>query len=389
MPSDAQHSNLPALTEEQVAHTAKVLEAVRAAALADGGWLTFDRYLQLVMYAPGLGYYSAGSTKFGAAGDFITARQCAPLLQQLGSAADILELGAGSGRLAVDVLTRLESLDALPARYWILEVSADLRARQRALVATLPAALRERVHWLESLPAVTLSAVVLANEVWDALPFKRFVIDTTGVQELGVALAADGTLLLRAQPADAATLIDYQRIAADLPQPLRAGYTSELCPLLDGWMAGLAGTLAAGAMLLFDYGVGRREYYHPERGNGTLRCHYRHRAHDDALLHPGLQDITAWVDFTRVAEAASAAGMEVSGYCTQAAFLLGAGINKELAAATGASESGNLQRARRATEARQLLMPGEMGESFKAMALTKNCDLQLHAFSVQDLRRQL
>jgi SAM-dependent MidA family methyltransferase len=399
MPSSVQHSNLPALAPEQAEHAAAVLRAVQAAVRAAGGWLPFDDYLQLVMYAPGLGYYSAGAAKFGAAGDFITApelsalfghcvaRQCAPLLRELarnGAQPDILELGAGSGRLAVDVLARLATLAALPARYLILEVSADLRERQRMLVATLPANLAGRVQWLDALPATPLHAVVLANEVADALPFKRFVMSGLGVSEQGVALAADGSLQLHERPACAKLVADCQRIAADLPEPLRDGYTSELCPLLDGWIAELAKTVAAGAILLFDYGVGRREYYHPERSRGTLRCHYRHRAHDDALLHPGLQDITAWVDFTRVAEAASAARLEVAGFCTQAAFLLGAGIDAELSVAAD-----ELQRAWLASEARQLLMPGEMGESFKAMALTKGCDASLHAFAVQDLRRQL
>jgi SAM-dependent MidA family methyltransferase len=240
------------------------------------------------------------------------------------------------------------------------------------------------VQWLDALPATPLRVVVLANEVVDALPFKRFVVGEAGLCEQGVVLAADGSLRLQARSAGATVATDYQRIAADLPEPLRNGYTSEMCPLVDGWMAELAKTVAAGAILLFDYGVGRREYYHPERSRGTLRCHYRHRAHDDALWHPGMQDITAWVDFTSVAAAASAAGLQVDGYCTQAAFLLGAGIDAELAAA-----GDELQRARLASEARQLLMPGEMGESFKVLALTRHCRLPPAAFAVQDLRRQL
>ena len=376
-----------------------MLAAVRAAIAAHEGWLAFDDYLQLVMYAPALGYYSAGSAKFGADGDFITApelsrlfgyclaRHCAPLLLQLrtaGAGADILELGAGSGRLAVDVLTRLDTLDALPDRYLILEVSAELRARQQALMATMPAALRERVSWLDRLPAQPLRAVMLANEVADALPFKRFAVGEGGLLEIGVAVRQDGALQLRERVAPPALVADYQRISAGLPAKLRPGYSSELCPLLDGWIASLAQSLAVGAILLCDYGLARSEYYHPDRDRGTLRCHYRHRAHDDVLSYPGLQDITAWVDFTRVAEAASVAQLEVSAYCTQAGLLLGAGIEQELAAATE-----QRQRLRLASEARQLLMPDAMGECFKCMALTRDCDIDAWRFAPHDLRRQL
>ena len=376
-----------------------MLAAVRTAIAAHEGWLAFDEYLQLVMYAPGLGYYSAGSAKFGTDGDFITApelsrlfghclaRHCAPLLRQLragGAGADILELGAGSGRLAVDVLTRLASLNALPDRYLILEVSAELRARQQVLVATLPASLRERVSWLDRLPAQPLRAVMLANEVADALPFKRFAVGAGGLLEIGVAVDAEGGLRLRERAALPALAADFQRISANLPAKLPPGYTSELCPLLDGWIASLAQSLAAGAILLCDYGLARCEYYHPDRDHGTLRCHYRHRAHDDALWCPGLQDITAWVDFTRVAEAASVAQLDVSVYCTQAGMLLGAGIDQELAAATD-----ERQRLRLAGEARQLLMPDAMGECFKCMALTRDCDVDAWRFAPQDLRRHL
>jgi SAM-dependent MidA family methyltransferase len=387
------------LTPAQRTHADAVLTAVRAAIAASHGWLPFDDYLRLVMYAPGLGYYSAGSTKFGADGDFITApelgslfgycvaRQCAPLLRQLrtpAAVADVLELGAGSGKLAVDVLTRLASLGELPQRYLILEVSAELRARQQALVATLPLALRRRVSWLDAMPAHPLRAVVLANEVADALPFKRFVVGADGVRELGVAAGNNGELRLHERPAAPSLSAECRRIAAELPRALDPGYNSELCPMMDSWIAELAASLSAGAILLFDYGVGRREYYHPERRDGTLRCHYRHMAHDNALLHPGLQDITAWVDFTRAAEAAAAGGLQVAVYCTQSAFLLGAGIDAELNAATSA-----MQRARMASEARQLLMPGEMGESFKCMLLTKDCEVDARSFAPQDLRHLL
>jgi SAM-dependent MidA family methyltransferase len=406
MPGPHTHTNLPAPDPAQQQHSSRVAGAVRAALAAAGGWLPFDEYLRIVMYAPGLGYYSAGTAKFGAAGDFITApelsslfsycvaRQCAPLLttQAAGSArATVLELGAGSGRLAADVLTRLESLGSLPQQYLILEVSADLRARQQALLATLRSNLAARVRWIDALPAAPIHGVIVANEVLDALPFKRFVVTADGVMEQGVGAAADGSLVWQLHAPAPALQREVARVQVELGAAAPAvEFQSECCLLLDGWIASLGATLAKGAILLFDYGVGRRDFYHAKRSGGTLRCHYRHRAHDDPFLLPGLQDITAWVDFTRVAEAADAAGLDVAGYCTQAAFLMGAGIAQELQPVTSeAAAMDHVAAARRASEARQLLLPGEMGETFKAMALTRHLDLPLTGFALQDLRHHL
>jgi SAM-dependent MidA family methyltransferase len=386
-------SNLPVLTAEEAHHEAAVRAAVRTAVAAQGGWLSFEDYLRIVLYAPGLGYYSAGSTKIGRAGDFITApelsalfgralaRQCAQLLAATGG--QVLELGAGTGALAVTLLPALEALGALPERYEILEVSADLRERQRARIGALPGALRSRVCWREELPA-QLTGVLLANEVADALPFRRFRVGEQGYLERGVACDAAGELIIAEQPCDEALTEEIGRLAQSLP-PWPDGYESELCPLLNPWVRSLSASLARGALLLIDYGLPRHEYYHAQRVQGTLRCHFRHRAHEDALLHPGLQDITAWVDFTRLAEAGSEAGLSVAGYCTQAAFLLANGIEGDVA-----TEQDRLQRARLAAEARSLLLPGEMGEYFKVMALTRGLpDVSLRGFALQDLRRTL
>ncbi|MBS0387641.1 MAG: SAM-dependent methyltransferase [Proteobacteria bacterium] len=386
---------MPALDAAQAAHAQRVLAALRAHIAARGGWIRFDEYLELVLYAPGLGYYSAGAAKLGAAGDFITApelsalfgacvaRACAPLLADGG---EILELGAGSGALAESLLLRLAELDALPSRYGILEVSADLRERQCARLDALAPALRARLHWLDALPSRQLRGVILANEVADALPFRCFRVTERGYDERGVALDADGLPRWAERAADPALHAELERLSAALPSPLAPGHCGELCLPLNAWMAGLAGVLEHGAMLQFDYGLGRAELYHAQRTGGTLRCHYRHRAHADPFWRPGLQDITAWVDFTRLADAAAAAGLDVAGYCTQAAFLLGAGIDAELGRAGDA-----LEQARRASEARQLLLPGEMGETFKAMLLTRGqvAAAARQAFSVQDLRRLL
>lgn len=382
---------LPALSADEQQQVAAVRHEVQAGIRASGGWIGFDEYLRLVLYAPGLGYYSAGSVKLGRQGDFVTApelsslfglalaRQCAEVLQAIGGS--VLEFGAGSGALAATLLPSLQAIGVLPERYWILETSADLASRQRERLAKLPPALRMRVEWLDRLPESPLTGMVLANEVADALPFRRFAVGDTGFLERGVALSATADLVLSDRAADAALAAELERVT---PAGLAPGYESELCPLLEGWIASLAATLERGVVLLTDYGLPRREYYHPQRAHGTLQCYFRHRAHEDALLYPGLQDISAWVDFTRIAEAGTEAGLELAGFGTQAAFLLANGIEADVAAA-----GSTIERARRAAEARQLLLPGEMGESCKAMALVRDLDLPLRGFALQDLRRSL
>jgi SAM-dependent MidA family methyltransferase len=388
--TDEPSSMLPPLTREQAEQAERVMRALREQLRAHAGWLAFDDYLRLVLYAPGLGYYSAGSAKLGAAGDFVTApevsplfgrclaAQCAEVLGAVGG--DVLELGAGTGRLALELLRRMAELGQPPNHYYILEVSADLRQRQQRLLQALPEPLRSRLVWLEALPATAITGVVIANEVIDALPFQRFVVDAGALLERGVGLSDEGLIDvdIAARPALAAELT---RIA---PGPWPPRYLSELCPMVGPWIASLSAALARGAALLIDYGLARHEYYHPQRDHGTLRCHFRHRAHEQPLLYPGLQDITAWVDFTRVAEAAVDAGLEVAGYCTQAAFLLATGIEAEVAAAADP-----LSRARLASQARALLLPGEMGENFKLMALTRELEAPLRGFALQDLRRML
>ncbi|MCC7463354.1 MAG: SAM-dependent methyltransferase [Gammaproteobacteria bacterium] len=389
----AEVQTLPPLDAAQAEHAVRVRRAIEVALAAGGGWLSFEEYLRLVLYAPGLGYYSAGAQKFGAAGDFTTAPELTPLFGRClaravapllaASGGDLLEFGAGSGRLAATLLTALDAAGALPPRYRILEVSGELRARQRATLAALAPALAGRVEWLDTLPSTPLDGVFIANEVADALPFCCFAVRAAGPVVRGVALGEGDRLVWAERPADVALRSALTQVEADLDGPLPVGYVSELCPAAGGWVAALGAALGRGVALIVDYGVGRRDYYHPARAQGTLRCHYRHRAHVDPFLFPGLQDITAWVDFTRLAEAAVAAGLEVAGYCTQAAFLLACGIESEVSATTGQ------ERARRAGEARQLLLPGEMGETFKVLALTRAWDSPLQGFGLQDLRRLL
>ncbi len=385
---------LPALSAEEAHHSRALAALIGAQVAAAGGWLSFERFMELALYAPGLGYYSAGAEKLGRGGDFVTApevsdlfsrcvaRQCAAVLAVTGGG--ILELGAGTGRMAAAVLSALDAAQALPDRYAILEVSADLAARQRAHLGALPPQLRERVVWLTRLPEPGFRGVMLANEVADALPCARFTCHGGAVRELGVARDEQGALHEALAAPGAALEQACAALFAQLPAPLPEGYVSEVCLRVAPWIASLADALGAGALLLFDYGLPRRHYYHPQRTGGTLRCHFKQRVHDDPYLNVGVQDITAWVDFTRVAEAALSAGLSVSGFATQAAFLLATGLEEEVGAATS-----DVQRARLAGEARRLLMPEEMGEAFKVMALTRGRERPLAGFALQDLRHLL
>jgi SAM-dependent MidA family methyltransferase len=295
-----------------------------------------------------------------------------------------VEFGGGTGRMAVVLLAELERLGALPERYAILEVSADLRSRQEARVAELPAGLAQRVTWIDRWPSAPVRGVLLANEVLDALACQRFVVQADAVRALGVAIAPDGTLVESERPAAGALRVACEAMLRALPQVLPQGYRSEICLRIEPWIGALAETLERGALLVFDYGLPRAQYYHPQRLEGTLRCHFKHRAHDDPFVRVGVQDITAWVDFTRLAEAADAARLEVLGFATQAAFLLGTGIERLIARAADAREH-----VRVASEARRLLLPGEMGEAFKVMALGRDCPRTLQGFAHQDLRASL
>jgi len=390
-------TELPPLTPDEAAHSARLVERIRAVVEAGGGWIDFARYMTLALYEPGLGYYSAGAAKFGAAGDFVTAPevapvfsrclavQCAEVLQQLGDAGVLLELGAGSGAMAATLLAELECRGQLPAEYWILDLSADLRERQHATLAAAVPHLLERVRWLDCLPDRPWVGMILANEVLDALAIERFAIRGGEVNAVGVALDF-GRLQLAEVRANTTLRAAVRRIEADLGAPLPDGYESEINPSLGSWLAALADGLERGVLLFVDYGLPRREYYSPERTQGTLLCHFRHRFHDDALERVGMQDITAWVDFTAVAEAAQACGLDVTGYTTQAHFLIGCGLGEFVA------DVGELELVERVNLSRQamlLTLPGEMGERFKVIALGKGYDAPLRGFAVRDLRRAL
>jgi SAM-dependent MidA family methyltransferase len=382
------------LTAAALEHGARVAEHLTALIAARRGWVSFEEFMDQALYAPQLGYYSAGAGKLGPDGDFITAPelsrlfgacvavQCAEILKQLQGGV-ILEVGAGTGRLAVDVLSRLDSLHQLPERYFILEVSADLKDRQARLIKESAPALLERVTWLEAPPAGPLSGVLLANEVLDALPVTRFRWSTGGVEELGVTLL-DGAFHWQGRGARPVLSRDCAALAQG--RGWEEGYVSEYCPRLTGWTRSITQSFTRGAALFIDYGLPRSQYYLAERREGTLMCHFRHRAHDDPFLHPGLQDITAWVDFTRLAEASAACGYELAGFTTQAHFLAGCGIDNEMRRLAGDNQN---TFARLASQARQLMLPGEMGERFKAMAWLRGVELPLCGFALRDLRHSL
>jgi SAM-dependent MidA family methyltransferase len=385
----------PELDDAQARHCARMREYLALQIAAAHGWLSFERFMDAALYAPGLGYYSAGAHKLGAGGDFTTApeisplfgaciaRQCAEVFGAL-ETGSILEIGAGSGRLAVDVLSRLEALGQLPTRYWILEISADLRERQRARIGQHLPHLLERVQWLDRPPLQPYAGVVLANEVLDALPITRFRWHRDRVEELGVVMR-NGRFAWEPRPAGAATAAACRRLA-QAGGGWDEGYVSEYCPRLAAWTRGVTGSLRAGAALWFDYGLPRSQYYLPERHEGTLLCHFRHRAQDDPFLHPGLQDITSWVDYTALAEASRDAGFSLAGFTTQSFFLAGLGVDHEMRALAGDDAN---EFARLANQARQLMMPGEMGERFKAMAWLRGLNLRLSGFALQDLRHTL
>lgn len=376
-------------------HGARVRAHLARRIAEAGGFLPFDVYMAEALYAPGLGYYAAGARKLGEGGDFTTApeisslfgkclaAQSAPVLKALPNA-QVLELGPGSGTLAADVLTALAALDALPARYQLLEVSPELRERQRECLARLPPALAACVEFIDRPPTQAWRGVVIANEVLDALPCEVFALRRQGIMERGAGVDDEGALCWRERPAPPALAAEVARVIADLPEPPEADYVSELCRRAGPWIAEVTASLEQGIALFIDYGLPRSQYYHPARVTGTLRCHHRHQAHEDPFAHPGLEDLTAWVDFTRVAEAADACGLDVLGFTTQAGFLLANGLEALVMAAPE-----GVARTRLAAEARQLVMPEALGEAFKVIALGRGWEAPLAGFLAQDLLERL
>ncbi|WP_028389440.1 class I SAM-dependent methyltransferase [Legionella fairfieldensis] len=364
--------------------------------LRQNGEMSFAEFMHQALYAPQLGYYSAGLQKFGPAGDFITAPELTPLFAQTlaNQCKEILltlpepvlfEFGAGSGRLCVDLLRALEEQQCLPETYCILEVSANLRQRQKELIQQEIPHLFTRIHWLERWPKQPFNGVILANEVLDAMPVHRFLQTEEGILESFIRVNAQGELIEHFKPCNNQRLL--KQIRHSLP-PHQIPYQSEINLFVDDWIQHCYNILHQGVMFLLDYGFPRHEYYHPDRNTGTIMCHYRHQAHTNPLIHPGEQDITAHVDFTHVAEAAQAAGFHVAGYTNQAAFLLANGLLSLLQQANE-KQNDNVRYLTTQQAVKQLIQPSEMGELFKVIALAKHYDHAITGFQLQDKRASL
>lgn len=389
-------SELPLPAADARAHCERVAAHIRAMIVQAGGWISFARYMELALYSPGLGYYAAGATKLGAMGDFTTAPEMTPLFgaavaRQMAAILavtedqQIVELGAGTGRLAATLLAGLEVSASLPSRYLILEPSPDLRERQCAtLTAEVPHTVG-LVEWIDTLPP-HIDGAIIANEVLDAIPAHVLRRNNDAWLERGVSIVG------------AATPPQYGLAWADRPAsprlkglaqarfPQTHDYVSEINPAAEALVEHLSRRLRHGAALLIDYGFAAREYYHVQRATGTLMCHYRHRAHDDPFFYPGLGDITAHVDFTAMALAGQRAGLQVAGFTAQAPFLLGCGILEGLAA-VGAPESVPYMKA--ASKVQTLLSPAEMGELFKVLALSRSPGIEWPGFALSDRSHRL
>jgi len=388
--------SLPEPDEDSRIRSRELCSCISAACEQQGGSIAFSAFMHMALYQPGLGYYSGGLQKFGEAGDFITApevsplfsrcvaRQAAQVFNELAQA-DMLEFGAGSGVMAADILLELERLRALPGHYFIVELSRELRERQKQAIIDRAPHLAEKVLWLDALPEQPVQGVVVANEVLDAMPVECFRIADGAVEQLRV-VTRDGHLKADYAEADEAMVEQVRTIEQRRGKAFDDGYCSEFNPAIKAWLASLYTIVDKGMVLLIDYGYPVQEYYLDERNSGTLVCHYQHRAHADPLWYPGLQDITAFVDFSAVAHAAVDAGFEVSGYTSQAMFLLGCGLG-ELHQAVASDDP--RQQLLLAQQIKTLTLPSEMGERFKAMALSKNIDLPLIGFAMQDYRNRL
>ena len=393
-------STLPPPDGEELAHSAHLREVIQEQIIPAGGAVPFWKFMELALYAPGLGYYSAGAHKFGPGGDFTTAPELSPLfaacvadaltpaLQQLGPDAVFMELGGGSGAFAETCLAKLLANDALPARYAILEPSADLRERQKQrLQERLPPLVFELVEWLDGPIQESWNGVLFANEVIDALPTPRFTLRDGEVFEEYVALDGEGRFVRQDQPADPMLAAAVRNIERRLPEPIADGYRSEALAQLPYWLQAVVGGMADGAVLLVDYGYARGEYYQPERRDGTLRAFRRHHLVEDVFAWPGLQDITASVDFTALVEAGVGAGFEFSGYCSQASFLIGNRLQENLALAESRAAD-DIARHNLRQQAKLLTLPSEMGERFQAIGFQRGVELGA-AFLVGDLSHRL
>ncbi|WP_353570112.1 SAM-dependent methyltransferase [Candidatus Albibeggiatoa sp. nov. BB20] len=378
-------SQLPQPTAPEQAYSQQLKQVIIQKIHNAGGAIPFAEFMQLALYEPQLGYYTGNKLKFGAQGDFITAPELSPLFAQTLARQcqqvlqhekhdTILEFGAGSGILAAGLLQTLEQLNCVPKHYLILELSADLKQLQQETIKKQVPHLLERVQWLNTLPEQKISGFVIANEVLDAMPVQKFQVAEQGIEAFYVAVDENEQFIWQTKAYDNAeitALVDKHQ--------LPAGYESEMNPQVKGWIQAIADSLESGVALLIDYGYLQDVFYHPQRSMGTLMCHYKHHAHADPLIHVGLQDITAHVDFTAVGNAGIDYGLQVAGYSNQANFLLRCGL---LQIMENIEDKEGTEYFNFSQQVKVLVMPQEMGETFKVMALaTKNFEQPLLGFS--------
>jgi SAM-dependent MidA family methyltransferase len=377
-------SSLPIPNAEAQAHSQQLAAQIQNQISLCQGWISFADFMQMALYEPQLGYYSGGAKKFGHGGDFVTAPEISPLFTQTlahqaaqvlaDTRGSIMELGAGTGKLALDLLLALQDLNQLPEQYCIMEVSAHLRhIQQENLQKALPAELLQRVVWLDHLPQDFVGMIV-GNEVLDAIPAHLIHHTSQGLHERGVAF--NGNFVWKDKPLLSGNLFEAANALA-LPQD----YLTEICPAASGLIASLAHVLTRGVIVMLDYGFSAREYYHPQRNLGTLMCHYQHYAHTEPLVYVGLQDITAHVDFTSIAHAGVNNGLELAGFCSQAQFLMNCGI---LDLMSNVSPHDMANYAPLAAAAQKLMSPAEMGDLFKVIAFSKQFDTPLLGFTAGD-----
>ena len=392
-------AGVPPPSADEAAQSARVAAALRERLAASGGWMPFSAFMETALYEPGLGYYMTDRPLFGGEGDYVTAPGLSPLfaacvangladlLEKTGGG-DVLEYGAGDGRFAQVAFGALLARRAPVGRYRIVERSPALAARQRRRLAGDPATagFMERFEWLDAPPRERWQGIAVANEVVDALPVERFRVTPEGVEMLGIVAATEG-FAWEARPAEAALAAGVEAVRRALPHDMASGFVSELRARDAAWLADTAATLERGAILLVDYGLPRAQYYHPSRAGGSLCAFRRHRRVEDVLADPGIQDLTAWVDFTGLAEAGAAAGLTVGGFTTQAHYLIATGVERELARLS----AGRPERAQLALRqsAATLMLPGEMGERFKALALIRGIHGPLAGFGGRDLSESL
>jgi SAM-dependent MidA family methyltransferase len=388
--------NLPEPSPEEHSQSIQVDAIIKQAIAQEGGHVTLARFMEIALYEPGLGYYVSGNRIFGEGGDFVTAPELTPLfsyclarqIQQVFTTIgnqDVLEFGAGSGVMAKDVLNELQRLDCLPDNYYILEVSPSLQQRQRETIAQHHPELIERVSWIERLPE-SFRGVVLANEVIDAMPVHRVRFRQNGEHEELYVSQQQGEFVWRTGPPSSGMLASKLNYLFEQFPDLTDGYETEINLNIEPWTRSLSDMLQTGLIIIIDYGFPQREFFHAQRFQGTLMCHYKHRAHEFPLILPGIQDVTSHVDFTAVAEAAFEAGLNVSGFTAQANFLVGCGIESMLAEFDPTDIKKFMSQAQ---PVKKLLLPNEMGELFKVIGLTRNLDIPLIGFSTLDQRGRL